>query len=337
MDGNERVWIRARKCKAKTSYHLRWIAGGHWHSKAVGTDRKRAEREAAVLEQELGMGTYTELHRVSWNTFVREVVSVLNGNHAANVGVTLKRFGEMFGLSSPSKATHTMIRAFVMEMRERGLAIATENRVLRELRLAFNAGIRIGYMAKNPIDGWVWRKAPKPELRILSVEDEGKLLDAADDLYGATMVTFIRFLIDTWARLSEAVNLEWDRDVVLGDCVRFRCTKSSEDRFVPIDDADLWLALRRLKMMGEAGPFKSFKDARVLHKKWKRIIEHASIKHVTRHDLRRTGISRALQAGMPAVNVQKLAGHASFTTTAKFYVEVSQQDLRDAKRKYQTA
>lgn len=331
MTEEQRVGISSKKCKRGRSYHLRWFWNGKRRSKSVGTNRKRAVLAAATLEEELGLGTYTDLRRIPWDTFVDEVVGFLDGVHRDSVAHTLKRFGDVCQPSSPSKVTHATVRDFVLHMREKGNAVATENKALRELRLAFNCAVRLNYVAKNPVDGWNWRKSPKRELRILSADEETRLLTACDDDF--QLHTLVRFLLDTWARISEATGLRWERDVVMGDSLHFRSTKSHEDRFVPIDDADLWLALRRLKLTGEAGPFVGLKGRSSPYKQWHRVVAAAGIKPIAWHDLRRTGITRALLAGMPTVNVQALAGHRSFATTAKHYVQVQREDLRNAKRK----
>ncbi len=58
---------------------------------------------------------------------------------------------------------------------------------------------------------------------------------------------------------------------------------------------------------------------------------------MTCHDLRRTGITRALLGGMVPAAVQKLAGHKSIATTMKYYVQVEQADLREAAAKLRKA
>jgi len=58
-------------------------------------------------------------------------------------------------------------------------------------------------------------------------------------------------------------------------------------------------------------------------------VKDAGIPHFTYHDLRRTGITRALLAGVPPITVQRLAGHREITTTMRHYAQVNNQDLRD--------
>ncbi len=90
--------------------------------------------------------------------------------------------------------------------------------------------------------------------------------------------------------------------------------------------------LRRLHVqtMIDGGSFVAYVNRSMMAKRWTRIVADAEIPHVTRHDLRRTGITRALLAGTAAVVVQKLAGHAGIKTTMEYYVEVDKADLREA-------
>jgi len=55
------------------------------------------------------------------------------------------------------------------------------------------------------------------------------------------------------------------------------------------------------------------------------ILERAGVDEGEFHDLRRTCISNWLENGMKEYEVMKLAGHASFATTHKFYLAVSKR------------
>ena len=83
-----KVWIRKRSlAKGRTSYHLRWICPTEhrWKSRHVGTDRKRAEREAVLLEVELNEGTYTATRKITWEAFVEDHVAKIDGELHASV------------------------------------------------------------------------------------------------------------------------------------------------------------------------------------------------------------------------------------------------------------
>ena len=53
------------------------------------------------------------------------------------------------------------------------------------------------------------------------------------------------------------------------------------------------------------------------------ILKLASVKHGTFHDIRRTSLSNLIAQGVSEYHVMKIAGHAKFSTTHEFYLEVT--------------
>ena len=64
---------------------------------------------------------------------------------------------------------------------------------------------------------------------------------------------------------------------------------------------------------------------------YKRILKRAGVRELKFHDLRNTALSNWLAGGMKEFDVMNLAGHASFATTHKFYLAVT-DDLVDRAR-----
>ena len=156
MDGGARVWIRKRDTKARPTYHLRWLdpATGKWRSRRVGTDRKRAEREAAVLEGELDAGTFREIAPVTLSEFTKDHIDKITGTRdAAEADRTLREFATVCHVSSLRRINYTTVEDYVAQLRTKGNATATINKKLRYLRAAFNKAIKRRYLAKNPMDG----------------------------------------------------------------------------------------------------------------------------------------------------------------------------------------
>ena len=98
---------------------------------------------------------------------------------------------------------------------------------------------------------------------------------------------------------------------------------------MPIDPrTGLLDELRRLQAetLKEGGPFVRYRFNQ--QTRWREIVKHAKIPRVTVHDLRQTGIMRALLAGVTPITVQKIAGHSDISTTTTYYAEASKDDLR---------
>ena len=83
-----------------------------------------------------------------------------------------------------------------------------------------------------------------------------------------------------------------------------------------------------IQLVGSRGPFASLRDN--LSRTWGRIIRKTKVLGLSIHDLRRTYITRQIQAGVPLPTVQRLAGHADIKTTLAYYNLVSEDDLKAA-------
>ncbi len=352
MSDGIRVWIRKRKGKKKTAYHLRWIEvdSGKWRNKRIGTDLKLTDREAVRLEDHLRSGTHVDLKNIDWPTFVDEVTALMDGKHRAQCRHILDEFGRVARAASPRAVRQATIKSYLEHLRtlghdteqtgQRKNCTATINKKLRHLRAAFNTGIRLEYLAKNPLDGWNWQKVKKGGLRILALDEESKMLTSAERLYGFSMRMLLVFALETWGRMGEITGLLWE-DVRFDDkSVVFRDTKSFEDRFIPIAESSSLLDdLQRLQAstLQDGGPFVAHAKQTTATDRRLAIVRDAGIPHFTYHDLRRTGITRALLAGVPPITVQRLAGHRNIATTMRYYVQVNNQDLPDGVEKARLA
>jgi len=73
----------------------------------------------------------------------------------------------------------------------------------------------------------------------------------------------------------------------------------------------------------------------IFNRTFRKILRGADIERGTFHDLRRTAISNWLAKGLSEFEVMKLAGHANFSTTHRFYLRV-RDDLIDRARQAST-
>jgi len=73
----------------------------------------------------------------------------------------------------------------------------------------------------------------------------------------------------------------------------------------------------------------------IFNRAFRKVLRRAGIERGTFHDLRRTAISNWLAKGLSEFEVMKLAGHANFSTTHRFYLRV-RDDLIDRAREAST-
>ena len=339
MSTETRVWLSSRKCaNGRRSYHLRWIERGvGWRSKCIGTDKRRAEGERVRMEQELRRGTYNEIRKTTWEAFANEHVSRQPGesNRVATRRVR-REFAELFDYVDPKQVTFGMVEKYVSILRDRGNKATTRNTKLKHLRAAFNAAVRRGYLARNPMDQL--RLEPEEEKinRVVEKEEQQVVEGAAVRLYGFRWRALVLGALGTGGRRSELFGLPWV-DVDLDDAkVVFRSTKAKRDRIVPITP-ELVETLRKVEIqtLKDGGPFCGLDDG--FYWRWERLRKKAGCPDLCLHDLRRTYITRLIRAGVPLPTVQKLAGHSDIKTTLKYYNQVNDADLRAAVDKLREA
>lgn len=160
--------------------------------------------------------------------------------------------------------------------------------------------------------------------RMESVEEEDRILKQS----ASHLRPLVIFLVDTGARLSEALDVTWT-DVVLPDaargCVRLMHTKSGRPRQVPLTRRlrDVLASLRpKESKSGEpvflyrapgAGEPVSYRNPT---KAWKSALRRAEVDRTLRlHDLRHTFAARLVSRGVPLLDVSKLLGHRTTAMT----------------------
>jgi len=332
-----RVWIWERKLKKGKAYCLRWHdESGRIRTETVGPERKLAERLSAERQHELNAGQFRTPRRVSYEEFGREEVEVMQGQMAPaslkELELVLRQFGKVCRDIRLTNISSRLVEQFFAQ-RLKSAKPATANKSLRTLKAAFNRAVRRGYLERNPIVGLKPVREPEREVRVLTAEEIGKLLEACPSLRWRTLVALA---VTTGMRLGEMLSLHWDDlDVESGTVwVRNRPgspTKSRRNRVLALAPGVCGL-LKQLPCSGELvfhdGDGRPWRNN--VQTGFRRIVKRAGIKYCTLHDLRRTFVSQLAMAGVNEAVVQKLAGHASMGTTLKYYTHIMPEALRIA-------
>ncbi len=246
----------------------------------------------------------------------------------------LTEFGDTIKPASPKHVTYTMIERYTAYLRDKGNRPATIAKKMRYIRAGLNAATKRHYAATSEFDGDLFPAVEKRPPRIVSANEEARLLDAADELYGFPMRSFVYIAVNTGGRRAELLGLPWKRVTLDGSEpeIHFANTKSHRDRLIPLtpDLVDVLLRLKARTLV-QGGPFIGLGDN--LSRRWGRIRKQAAAIDVTIHDLRRTYVARLIRAGVPLPTVQELAGHRNITTTVEYYNWVSKSDKRAAMEK----
>ncbi len=216
------------------------------------------------------------------------------------------------------------------------LAPVTANKMLSALRRVLLEAYRLGLMTaddyQKAVDFPNIQGSPELRGRSLDSREIRALLgtchsDSPMDIRDAAIIAMLR---GTGIRRSELVKLELrDFDGSTGE-VLVRKSKRGKSRrvYLPVEAIPFiqrWLSVRgdeagclfcRIHRGGHLKLGQMHSDAiwRILQKRAKM----AGLESFSPHDFRRTFCSDLLDAGVDLVTVQKLAGHASPVTTAKY-------------------
>ena len=214
----------------------------------------------------------------------------------------------------------------------------SRNLHLKRMSTFFGWAVRTGRMAANPWkDVKRERGAPKRETEV-SADGEAAVLERFDP----AMQAFIIVAVDTAMRRDEIRLLEWtDIDMASGIVtIPAARTKTKRARVGRLTSRALEALQAVPKVPGSPFVFCNPETKLPWHQatitsRWRRAADEAKLqpaagdKSVRLHDLRGTAISRLHRLGAPIGAIQKIAGHASLTTTAG-YIRVNSKDIEAA-------
>ena len=232
------------------------------------------------------------------------------------------------------------------KMIDGGLSSRTVRYTHSVLRSAMRQAIRWRLLAQDPTDGAQLPRLGRREMRVLTTEQSRTFLEAAMKTpYGSVFV----FALTTAARPSEYLGVRWDD--INWDCGtvaivrtlvrakgnwRFADTKRNRSRRVI--KLQTWVLeiltdlLARTQTLGCSWPGAAdlvFRtptgrpiDSDKLAKRFKAILRQAGLPMIRLYDLRHTGATLALAAGVPPKVVSEQLGHASAAFTLDVYAHL---------------
>jgi site-specific recombinase XerD len=219
---------------------------------------------------------------------------------------------------------------------EKKYAPASVNQMLCALRRVLKEALRLDLIDpldySKAVDVRSVKQSGKPRGRALSPDEIAALVQSCSgestlDVRDAALIAILR---GGGIRRAEAVSLNLDDFNRSTGALEIRFGKGKKNRMVYLPEAAIALVEKWLNLRGEEpGPllfpirkggeiqFRQMTDDGVL-KILQRRAFLAGVDSFSPHDFRRTFCSDLLDAGVDIVTVQKLAGHASPVTTAKY-------------------
>lgn len=205
---------------------------------------------------------------------------------------------------------------------KRQRSITATNREMEYLRRLLNIAAREGWIQRTPFaPGLVSKADERHRERILTREEESRLLGACDKPRRRHLRTLILIALDTGMRRGEILKLRWaDIDFAGGKIlVQAWNTKTMRARTVPVSKrvhGEL-TALKTRKKWAKLddlifGGLTQFDNA------WRKATAAAGLQGVRFHDLRHTAATRLVQGGLPIVEVARILGHTTLQMSYRY-------------------
>jgi integrase len=206
--------------------------------------------------------------------------------------------------------------------------ITTVNRELAYLRRMFNVAMQNGWVLRNPFkcgDALILASCEKRRERILTPDEETRLLGACDDPKRSHLKPLLIALLDTGCRRGEILKLVW-RDVDFENrviTIRAENSKTFKERQVGITERfRTVLVSMRETSEGDLDSlvFRGCGDVRNSFATACRIagIKSGGLDGLTLHCLRHTAATRLVRGNLPIQLVGRLLGHSSVNTTYRY-------------------
>lgn len=212
---------------------------------------------------------------------------------------------------------------------------------------ALELAVREGLINRNPAAGLRVarrhddRPGPPP---LWTAAELNQFLDATT---GHNLGPLFHTAAHTGLRLSELIALNWaDVSLDLGRLLVRQSKSKAGERRVPLNavivarlrahraEQDRRRDLLADAWQGDGNVFDRGDGRRVSPRTveaWmERTVARLGLPHATPHSLRHFWASALIAAGVPMTTVQTMLGHASFSTTADFYIHHAPADERDA-------
>lgn len=227
---------------------------------------------------------------------------------------------------TPSHVTSETVRAWIAGRLSAGRMASTVNAELALWRLWGRWLVDHGYVVRNPVPARMRLPVPWHAPRVVSPAEELRLLEAAQ-AQGERAYGYVLLLLSSGFRAALSERVRWEHvDIEAREwTIPAALMKSRREYRQPIMWCmALWLAAH---LRAEGVIFGS--DARRV---WWRVRAQAGLPTLTRHDLRRSFITRCRRRGLPIEITMALADHVDLSTMLRVYRRVDADDVRGALR-----
>ncbi len=315
--------IYSKKGKdGKLCWYIDYYFDGKRIRESVGTSKTLAEKALAVRKAEILQGKYnfkTKLKSPFFENFTPDYLEYSKAHkrsYRRDVDI-IKALMPYFKGYRLSQITPEMIEKYKLG-RVKMVAKSTVNRELDTFSSLFNRAIEWGKTETNPLKIVKDFKVDNRKERILSKEEEKRLLEKAPSHLSPILLVALH----TGMRLREILNLPWEYVDLQQGVVIVRGTKSGRERKIPLNFVlkNVFSELHRKKDNLKWVFFnkKTQKPIGWVKSSFTTTCRKACIEGLRFHDLRHTFATRLVLGGVDIVTVKELLGHSEIETTMRY-------------------
>jgi integrase len=308
-------------------WYIDYYHRGRRYREKVGPSKGQAVQALSVRKSEIAQGKFKLLPKRGALTFegltekYLDLVSVHKRGHHVEQYI-VKTLTAFFGKSRVFNLTAEDAEKY-KAFRSQSVKPATINRELTLAKHILVKGVEWKVIADNPFRGVRNLRVLKHVERVLSADEEVKLLAACEGVRARFLRPVVLLALNTGMRRGELFSLEWSRVDLIQRTIRLINTKSETgDRVIPMNVAVHSLLSELAKTATSLLVFPSNRKPEVrfldMKKGFHKAVASAGIPHIRFHDLRHTFANRLVRAGVDLVTVQFLLGHSKITMTARY-------------------
>ena len=277
-------------------------------------DAIRKEFDATYkAQQEIGKMTFREYGKIFLENYSKMHVRGWEKSDKVYIESIL---GPYFGGYRLKEISVLLIDKYKGMRLQQGIKESSINQELSMLRKSFNKAVAWQIMEKNPINEVEFFKEPKSRDRVLSEDEQEKLLGVSEPW----LQELILFDLNTGIRPGKELlqELKWE-NISLEDAVALlEKTKSGEPKTVYLNSIALDILKKRRSNSGNGKgavfgyPYETFNAA------FKRACRKAGIEGAVPHTLRHTFATRLIGRGVDMVTAKDLLHHSSLKMTERY-------------------
>jgi len=297
----------------------------------IGPSKKLAEIVLKKRLVEIAEGKYLEVKRkpnISFNDAVEKYMEWAKTNKISWLRdkQSLAHWQEEFQKKKLSEICKLDIERYKARRKEE-VAPRTVNEELACLRRLFYRMMEWGFADENPVKGVKFLRQPPGRLKMLSPEEEKRLLDECCPSLKPVVIT----ALNTGMRLGEIMNLEWNNIDFYHGFITVRNSKNGESRQIPMNET-LRITLQNLpKSSDKVFTSRNGKPYRSIRTAFENAVRRAGLRDFRFHDLRHCFASKLRIKGADLADIKEYLGHKSFEMTMR-YAHITPERKKDVIR-----